>query len=167
VLYDCFATRMFRTASRMLGSREDAEDVVQDVFLSMVRSHDKLADVRDLTAYLFTALHRAVGRFASRRARAVPVSPAAVEEAIASTGLPISGHPDWDRLRKAIDALPDEQREVISLKIDGELTFAQIAQVMGGSISTAASRYQYALKKLRTSLVGARPSLERNRLWKT
>ena len=49
-------------------------------------------------------------------------------------------------------ALPAEQREVIALKIDGELSFAQIAQVMGVSINTAASRYRYALEKLRTSL---------------
>jgi RNA polymerase sigma-70 factor (ECF subfamily) len=48
--------------------------------------------------------------------------------------------------------LPCEQREVVLLKIDGELTFAQIAVVMGTSINTAASRYRYALEKLRTEL---------------
>ena len=37
-LYDRFAARMYRTALRILGSREDAEDVVQDVFLAAVRS---------------------------------------------------------------------------------------------------------------------------------
>ena len=67
-------------------------------------------------------------------------------------------NPDWHRLQQAIRSLPDEQREVITLKIDGELTFAQIAQVMGVSISTAASRYHYALQKLKTSLVGAKSS---------
>ena len=52
---------------------------------------------------------------------------------------------------------------VVTLKIDGGLTFAQIAQVMGGSISTAASRYQYALKKLKASLVGAMSLREEQR----
>ena len=49
-LYDRFAARMYRVALRILGSREDAEDVVQEVFLATVRVHERLADVRDLTA---------------------------------------------------------------------------------------------------------------------
>jgi RNA polymerase sigma factor (sigma-70 family) len=162
-LYDRFAARMYLAALRMLGRREDAEDAVQDVFLAAVRSRDKLGELRDLTAYLFTALHRAAGRCALRRARALRVSPTAADEAIAPVERAASDNADWRRLQQAIGSLPDEQREVMSLKIDGELTFAQIAQVMGVSISTAASRYQYALKKLRASLAGASASLKGGR----
>jgi RNA polymerase sigma factor (sigma-70 family) len=158
-LYDRYAARMYRVALRILGCREDAEDVVQEVFLAAVRSHERLADVRDLTAYLFAAIHRAAGRYAMRRARAVPVSPAAADEAVAPVEQDADG-PDWHRLQQAVRSLPDEQREVVSLKIDGELTFAQIARIVGVSISTAASRYQYALRKLRASLAGVRTSLE-------
>ena len=82
-LYDRFAARMYRVALRILGSREDAEDVVQEVFLATVRLHERLADVRDLTAYLFTAIHRAAGRCAMRRARAVPISLVIADEAMA------------------------------------------------------------------------------------
>jgi len=159
-LYDRFAARLYRVALRILGCREDAEDVVQEVFLATVRVHERLADVRDLTAYLFAAIHRAAGRCAVRRARAIPVSPAAADEAIAPIEQAASDGPDWYRLQQAVRSLPDEQREVITLKIDGELTFAQIAQIVGVSISTAASRYQYALRKLRASLAGVRTSLE-------
>jgi RNA polymerase sigma-70 factor (ECF subfamily) len=60
--------------------------------------------------------------------------------------------PCGERLQRALVALPLEQREVIMLKIDGELTFAQIAQVIGASMNTAASRYRYALEKLRKLL---------------
>ena len=48
--YDRFAGRMYRAAWRILGRREDAEDVVQDVFLAVVRSRERLNDVRDLRA---------------------------------------------------------------------------------------------------------------------
>jgi RNA polymerase sigma-70 factor (ECF subfamily) len=159
-LYDRFATRMYCVALRILGCREDAEDVVQEVFLATVRSHERLADVRDLTAYLFTAMHRAASRCAMRRAKAVPLSPAAANEAIAPVERAASDSLDWNRLQLAVAALPDEQREVLTLKIDGELTFAQIAQILGVTVSTAASRYQYALRKLRASLVGVRTSME-------
>ena len=163
VLYDRFAARMYRAALQMLGSSEDAEDAVQDVFLALVRSHKRLGDVNDLTAYLFAALHRAAGRCAERRGRAFPTSPTAADEAIAPAERVESDNPQVDRLQRAMRSLPDEQREVITLKIDGELTFAQIAQVMGVSISTAASRYHYALRKLKASLVGAKTSLEGKR----
>jgi RNA polymerase sigma factor (sigma-70 family) len=161
-LYDRFATRMYRVALRILGCREDAEDVVQEVFLATVRCHERLANVHDLTAYLFTAIYRAAGRCGQRRARAGPVSPAAAEEAVARPEPNACDGPDWHRLQEAVRALPGEQREVVSLKIDGELTFAQIAEIVGVSISTAASRYQYALRKLRTSLAGS--ELEPNTL---
>jgi RNA polymerase sigma factor (sigma-70 family) len=153
-LYDRFAVRMYRTAVRILGSREDAEDVVQDVFLAAVRSRERLGDVRDLTAYLFAALHRAAGRCALRRMRAPSLSTAALDEATAPVVCGPSESLNRQRLEQAIRALPDEQREVLTLKIDGELTFAQIAQIVGVGVSTAASRYHYALKKLKTSLAG-------------
>lgn len=162
-LYDRFATRMYRVALRILGSREDAEDVVQEVFMATVRSRERLDDVRDLTAYLFASLHRAAGRCSLRRSRATPVSSAAVEDALAPVEQTITDDPDWHRLHQAIESLPEEQREVITLKIDGELTFAQIAQIVGVSLSTAASRYQYGLRKLKTSLAHARTSLEGSR----
>ena len=63
-------------------------------------------------------------------------------------GIPL---PD-DALAAAVAALPEVQREVVALKIDAGLTFAEIAAVTGTSLNTAASRYRYALEKLRTVL---------------
>jgi RNA polymerase sigma-70 factor, ECF subfamily len=162
-LYDRFAVRMYRVALRILGCREDAEDAVQEVFLATVRSRERLDNVRDLAAYLFVSLHRAAGRCALRRTRAIPVSAAAADEAVAPVEPAGCDDADWHRLHQAIRALPEEQREVLVLKIDGELTFAQIARILGVSVSTAASRYQYALRKLKASLAGAKTSLEGSR----
>jgi RNA polymerase sigma-70 factor (ECF subfamily) len=171
-LYDRFAGRMYRAALRMLGRREDAEDAVQDVLLAAVRSRERLCDLRDLAAYLFASLHRAAGRCALQRARALPrvhderghgAPFATVDELTAPAQRGPSDEPDWSRLQQAIRSLSDQQREVLTLKIDGELTFAQIAQVLEVSVSTAASRYQYALRKLRASLAGQRAALEGRR----
>lgn len=57
-----------------------------------------------------------------------------------------------DDLEMALASLPTEQREVIALKIDGGLTFAHIAEILNISPNTAASRYRYALQKLRQAL---------------
>ena len=151
-LYDRFATRLYRTALGIVRRREDAEDVVQEVFMSVLQSRSGLANVADLTAYLFTALRRAAARSAARRTREQTLSQDAASDLPADTGQLESSNPRSERLQRALRALPEEQREVISLKIDGELTFAQIAQVVGISMNTAASRYRYALEKLRATL---------------
>ena len=153
-LYDRFAARLYRAAWGMLGRAEDAEDAVQDVFAAMVRSRKQLADVQDLTAYLFTALRHAAGRVAAQRAKELTAGNETFTEPVAPAKPPWEKDPRNERLERALGALPPAQREMIALKIDGELTFAQIAQVLGISVNTAASRYRYALGKLRTSLGG-------------
>ena len=55
-------------------------------------------------------------------------------------------------LRRALAGLSEDQRQVTVLHIWGELTFAQIADVLGVSANTAAARYRYALAKLRETL---------------
>jgi RNA polymerase sigma-70 factor (ECF subfamily) len=152
VLYDRFASRMYRVALGMLGRPEDAEDVVHDVFMALMRSRKKLQKVHNLPAYLFTALRRAVARHGVRRAQRRESFPVAPPEVAAPVVEPDADEAQRLRLREAIGALPPEQREVVTLKIDGELTFAQIAEVVGVSINTAAGRYRYALRNLRTVL---------------
>ena len=153
-LYDRFAGRLYGVALALLGRAEDAEDAVQEVFTAMVRSRGRLTEVRDLEAYLFTALRRAAGRCAARRARQPVASDVVAEKAVCEEVQPGRCNPDSGRLRQALRILPPEQREVIALKIDGELTFGQIAELQGVSVNTAASRYRYALEKLRRVLKG-------------
>jgi RNA polymerase sigma-70 factor (ECF subfamily) len=152
-LYDQYGARLYRTALGILCRREDAEDAVQEVFTALVRSRKALAGVNDLTAYLFSTLRRTAARCAERRKRE-PTSSQAVEDVEAKADPGETDHPIAGRLEKALQMLPDEQREVISLKIEGQLTFAQIAEVLRISINTAASRYRYALEKLRAMLQG-------------
>ena len=55
-------------------------------------------------------------------------------------------------IEQALGQLPPEQREVLVLRIWGELTFAEIATALGDSINTVASRYRYGLEALRRIL---------------
>lgn len=59
---------------------------------------------------------------------------------------------DAEQLRQAVNELGEKLREVITLKIWGGLTFAQIAETMAISPNTAASRYRYALEQLERNL---------------
>jgi RNA polymerase sigma-70 factor (ECF subfamily) len=150
-LYDRVGPVLFRVAYARLGSRADAEDAVQEVFVGLVRARRKLAEVEDLRAYLFAALRRAAAKIAGSRPAARPMSPLD----LAAVAGPQPRAPDLERsvrLERALQSLPPEQRELVALKVDAGLTFAEIAALLDVSPNTAASRYRYALEKLRAAL---------------
>ena len=147
-LYDRFGRRLYATARRLLGSHQDAEDAVQEVFAAVVRSRKRLIYVRDLDAYMFTALRRASAGSAKRREKRPEACAEMAELAVAREDVP-GTNSENERLNQAVARLSAEQREVISLKIDAGLTFAQIGDVLELSPNTVASRYRYGLEKLR------------------
>lgn len=150
-LYDRYAERLYRAALTLLGEPADAEDAVQETFMAMVRSRKRLARVHNLTAYLFAALRHAAARCAERRRRRPIAAHDAVQGAPAGDS-PARADPRCERLQRALSALPAEQRDVLALKVDGGLTFAEIGEALAVSANTAASRYRYALGKLRAAL---------------
>jgi RNA polymerase sigma-70 factor (ECF subfamily) len=155
-LYDRLAVRLLGAARTMTGSSADADDVVQDLFVELARGRARLAAVADLEAYVFTMLRNAVRRRGRRAAldRRAVLAIAEGRQAAGGFAAAAADLPD-DALAAAVAALPEAQREVVALKIDAGLTFAEIAAVIGTSLNTAASRYRYALEKLRTALTGS------------
>ena len=150
-LYDRFAISMFRFARTILNSKEEAEDAIQDVFVGLVRARKDLAKVENLRAYLFAALRHAAGQRARRRKIDQMISLEQITDPADPKTLNSSSERSLE-LEQALRKLPADQREIVALKIDGELTFAEVAQVLQISPNTAASRYRYALVKLRESL---------------
>jgi RNA polymerase sigma-70 factor (ECF subfamily) len=148
-VYDRFGPALFRTAWALVGSRELAEDCVQDVFVALVRVSRQGTRIDNLRGYLFAALRH-------RAARCIPRGPAvrSLEDAAepAAPWQQDAGSAVSEHLHRALDRLPAEQREVVILKTQGELTFAEIAGLLSISANTAASRYRYALEKLRAAL---------------
>lgn len=134
-------------------SRDDAEDVVQDAFIRLWQKGDAVAHVNDHAAYLFASVRNGsldFRRGESRRQRR--------EEAVAAETKPFEDalwqnaaeHEELaSRVQALLGELPDEQREVIVMKVWGDLTFAQIAEATDTSANTIASRYRYALAAMR------------------
>jgi len=123
----------------------DAEDAVAEAMLGLVRQGRRLRAVRNPKAYLFAAVRHAAyrGRKATRlHAPAEEAEPEAVSQDAT----------DALAVRDALLSLPNEQREVVTLKVYGRLTFAEIAEVARVPLNTAASRYRYAIEKLRQIL---------------
>lgn len=149
-LYARLARPLLRLAAAMLGDADEAEDAVHDVFVSLARGRERLGRVRDLDAYIFASLRHAIAARIERRR-----TERRHWERIASNHgptVPEAEPDDGGELVAALAALPPEQREIVLLKIDAGLTFGQVAQVVGISANTAASRYRYAIEKLRRRL---------------
>jgi RNA polymerase sigma-70 factor (ECF subfamily) len=153
-LYDRFGPALFRTACALLGRNDLAEDAVQEAFVGVVRARVVLTDLQNVRAYLFAAVRHAATKVRARAGREKSMAPVDLVDVVGPDPRPA----DLDRserLDRALRDLPADQREVIALKIDGGLTFAEIAACLGVSPNTAASRYRYALEKLRADLKGA------------
>ena len=136
-------------ARRFTHSRAEAEDIVQDAFVRFWRRQNSIDNRGLLYA---TVRSTALDRLRSNRRRARREATVALdgEEHFE----PSFGELEENqrRLAEAVERLPNEQREVVTLKIWNELTFAEIGQVLEISQNTAASRYRYALEALRKTL---------------
>jgi len=131
-------------------TRADAEDVVQEAFVRFWRSRHRAADP---TAYLFGCVKRSALDWVRARGRQVRREAAAAKP----EGEPLFDGPLEQAERRAavaaaLDTLPEAQREVLVMKVWGGLTFPQIAAALGVPADTAASRFRYALAKLREKL---------------
>jgi RNA polymerase sigma-70 factor (ECF subfamily) len=135
-------------------SAGDAEDVVQEAFVRFWRARDRAADPH---AYLFACVRRAALDWLRARRRRI-----AREERVArpeaTEPLFVSAPERAERqasVEAALTRLPDEQRSALVLKVWGGLTFPQIGEALDIPANTAASRYRYALARLRELLAEA------------
>lgn len=152
--FAAYGPKLLLCARQWTRSLADAEDVVQEAFVRYWRHQRQLPG--DPQALLITSIRRAAidhGRRETRRTAREEKADGGLDERDGFFA-PQPGE-DTERRREieeALQQLPPEQREVLVLKIWNELTFEQIAGILGIPPNTAASRYRYALAALRKEL---------------
>lgn len=153
-------SRLLLFARQQTRSQADAEDVLQEAIVRLWRTAGSDPDSPPPSLPLaYTSIrHTAIdlARRNSRRSKREQKSDYVVDE--------FSESSDWfgtasleEKERNAVIAtaikdLPEKFKEVLTLKIWGDLTFAQIADTLNIPMNTAASRYRYALEALRKSV---------------
>jgi RNA polymerase sigma-70 factor (ECF subfamily) len=151
--FELHGPKLLLCARQWTRSLADAEDVVQDAFVRFWRNQRNLGG--EPVALLLTSIRRAacdLARRDTRRTAREERSGASEDEPDRLFATPVEGDDRRRAIESALQRLPAEQREVLVLKIWGELTFAQIAEQLGIPLNTAASRYRYALAALRQEL---------------
>jgi len=151
LMWDRYAGDLFAYLQAVLCSKHDAEDVLQTVFVRIVRKRHRLAGAHRLDAYVYRIARNEAFRLIGRRKKGRTV------EAVNESWLIVPEdrrQPNdlAEQLQAALARLPQPQREVIVMKIYRQKTFLEISGLLGLSQNTVASRYRYGMEKLRTLL---------------
>ena len=155
-VFRCRRSELVRLAAFILGDRPAAEDVVQDVFLRMHQSGDRLADLDDPLPYLRSAVVNGcrsvlrrrllIGRHAGQDR---PYPPLSAEEAMLLSE-------DRRQVLAALAHLPARRREVLVLRYYAGLSEAEIASTLGISTGTVKSTAARGLAALARALKESR-----------
>jgi RNA polymerase sigma-70 factor (ECF subfamily) len=148
-----YRDRLARYATRMLGNREDAEEVVQDTFVRAYRSLQRCDDPERFGSWLFTILVnrcRTAGARQSRRARTIVADEARVLDA--SEDHPAERSAWREEIERALDRLDADQREAFLLKHVEDLSYEEMAEVTGAGVSALKMRVKRACGRLRSLL---------------
>ena len=156
-IYAKYRDDLLRLAVSLLRDKSAGEDVVHETFATLIAGRQRFELTGSLRAYLATCVANRARN--SNRDNRRGMSLDAAESVTLPSG---NRRPDqwaicseeFDRLRDAVLSLPYEQREVLALRVHGQLTFKDIASTQRTSIKTVQSRYRYALDKLRVLLDG-------------
>ena len=153
-LYDGHAPSLFAFLLYFTRDENDTRDVLQEIFVKIARTPALLANVRNERAFLIRLAHNLAIDLIRRRDTRERTKEGFAAETI-SIFAP-ANDPDEEFFRRelsvALEDLPEDQRAVVHLKLWEELTFEEIADALGISPNTAASRYRYGLDKLRERL---------------
>jgi RNA polymerase sigma-70 factor, ECF subfamily len=146
-LYDRHAAGLYRYAVMILADTEAAADAVQQVFTRLVNRGERL----EIEAHY---LRRAIRNecFSILRDRRRRPHAADSHDILEAMSAPNDAPEERLAIQAALLALPADQREVVHLKVFEGLTFHEIAELTGESMNTIASRYRYALEKMRAVL---------------
>jgi RNA polymerase sigma-70 factor (ECF subfamily) len=148
---------LYRFLLRELRDAALADELFQDVWQNVIGARSRWRPEASLRTWLFRIAHNRL----TDHWRAQPRRPLTGEDAARH----IAEQPDPDtperalsdfeqrrQLQRALEALPDEQREVLRLRLEHELSLEEIAEITGVGRETAKSRLRYAMDKLRATL---------------
>ncbi len=148
-LYDLCCDAVFNASYRIVLNTQDAEEITQDAFLKTFSSLDSFeGSERDFVAYVKTiAINRSIDLF--RRHSKEPFY-----EEIDNTADQIEDDTDYEdfpieKIKEALNNLPDGYRLTITLRLLDGMEFSEIAEKMGIKESTVRSQYARGLEKLR------------------
>lgn len=149
-LYRRCAGGVYRLALSITLAPDVAEDVVQEAFCRVQERLGQLGEREALDGYLF----RTARNLACDRLRGLARAPGELSEValVQSPAAAAEAVEEAARVSRALGELPQEQREVVVLRVYEGFSFPRIAELTDVPLGTVHSRFRYALERLRRSL---------------
>lgn len=139
--------------TRMLGDAQDAEDAYQDALLRAYRAHKRLHPDSNVRAWLYKiATNVALNALKRRRRERSHITDMDIDTLAADSNITLEQREQLRNVAHAIEVLPPKQRAALMQRQFQGLSYAEIAQSLGGSEATARANVYQALKKLRLAL---------------
>ena len=159
-VYDVHGPRVYGLALRVAGQAAEAEEVMQDVFMTLWRTADRFDPAKgSLGGYLVTlARNRAIDRVRARKGRRLIADGLAPESFAGPAGTPADRASIVEqglRARSALLALPPPERQVLELAYFDGLSQTEIADRLGDALGTVKGRTRTGLRRLREALASA------------
>lgn len=151
-VYQKYKDDLLKLAVMLAGDVATAEDAVHDVFVKFAQSAKTIRINGNLKSYLSVCVANRIRNRYRDKSRRRQCSLESAENIATDTKSPhhrAQLNEQLQTLTAAMTKLPDDQREVVALYMQGDMTFKKIAELQNVSINTAQGRYRYGLKKLR------------------
>jgi RNA polymerase sigma-70 factor (ECF subfamily) len=159
-LVDVTLDRLVRYAYCKLGNFQDAEDVVQELFVRSYVDRSKRKGITAVGPYLYRSVANACTDLLRRRSSGVVIrEDVSVEELLGHSDIPshdIEAADEFQRAERLLGQLPECQAEVVRLRLFEGLRLNEIADVVGCPVNTVSSRLRYGFHKLRNLVADIR-----------
>jgi RNA polymerase sigma-70 factor, ECF subfamily len=154
-MVDRYKDRLMNVIGRMLSSTEEAEDIVQEVMIRIYQDKESRRHVDQPASYAFRMVYNACIDHLRKKAKnnfghLNGKDTLAVDDS--NREKEIIAREEFSRINKLLNSIPDEQADVLRLRIIDEMSFVEIAEIMKVPVTTIKSRFSYGISKLRTKV---------------
>lgn len=155
VLMSAYQERLYWHVRRMVENHDDANDVIQNVFVKVFRSIDKFEGKSKLYTWLYRIATNESITFLNKKKKK-PTNSLDDELSTISHQLTADEYFDGDdamqRLKAAVATLPEKQKAVFNLRYYEDLSYKEIADILDTTVGALKASYHHAVKKIETYL---------------
>lgn len=154
LLYEKYSDTLVNVALTLVSDVQTAEDCLHDAFVDFAATVPAVRIPGKLKSYLISCVANRARDLLRKKARLSNANPEQFNLAAKADGPDgmLITNEDAGKVYNALGQLPYEQREVFVMHAQADMTFREIAELLGASINTVQSRYRYGMEKLRSLL---------------